>query len=77
MMNEKSMGMGKKTAEALSKNSSMPTNRVVDKMSTAADPVRFDRTFDSAAWPTSAPAKERAMPMKVMWKHDAAPGAKE
>lgn len=76
-MMEKSMGMGKKTAEALSKNSSMPTNRVVDKMSETADPARFDRTFDAAAWPTSAPARERPMPMKVMWKHDAAPGAQE
>jgi hypothetical protein len=74
---EKSMGMGKKVAESLAGNSSMPTNRVVDKMSSAPNPTRFDRTFDSAAWPTSAPAREQPTPMRVMWKHDAAPGAQE
>lgn len=68
-MMEKSMGMGKKVAESLAGNSSMPTNRVVDKMSTAPNPTRFDRTFDSAAWPTSAPAREQPTPMKVLVHH--------
>lgn len=77
-MLSKPEGTGRKVASELAKgNARMRSDMIAERASATTNPVRFDRTLDSAAWPTSAPARERPSPMKVLWKHDAAGGGSQ
>jgi hypothetical protein len=70
--------MGEKVVrEIISTGGKQRTDAVHHNLAAAPGAPRFDRTYSEAEWPGSARVQPRAAQVKVVWKHDAAPGMKE
>lgn len=70
--------MGEKVArEVISTGGKQRTDVVQHRVAAAPASPRFDRTYSEAEWPVSARVPAREAQVKVVWKHDAAPGMKE
>lgn len=63
--------------EVISTGGRERTDSINHRVAAAPGHKRFDRTFDEKEWPTSGPVSSQPSSMKVVWKHDSAPGAKE
>ena len=70
--------IGEKVArEVIATGGRERTDTVYHRVAAAPGHKRFDRELNASEWPTAGPVASQPASMKVVWKHDAAPGMKE